>query len=376
MDKQNNLFIAIWPAILSLVGSMATLIAIYCVFGYKTYKDKSCADSSERPSDPSDPAITDTQLSEIYYDFSAARFMLDYRILVLLFVLLLFYVGLNHSPYNSQYALNFNITMLLGFCYLGFEMVLAYLCIFSGSLSTYTLRVVCGVTMIICIAEGIATAIFIDSAFGTLFSFQIIVTDFASLYSSIYLMMFGKMRKHIAILLLIQIVHFVFRLSSLSSDFVYVHNDVVKPQGVQWVWPLLVSAPKLLPATEIVIDKLRYVAETMFYDKCIQIDPRKQQINQIVFVALNVTVFAVCVIVYSAASHWNAHENEVNGYYPFGVYLDFVSYLNWPLVFLVLLWVCCSRVYVKRGGCKRKREGDKQSTENTVRSDSNSLKLP
>eukprot|EP01083_Nonionella_stella_P048195 129024_1 len=57
------------------------------------------------------------EVTKVAYDFSLAQFVLNYNIFVILFVVLLFCMGINYAPYNSQYAANFNLIVLFGFWY-------------------------------------------------------------------------------------------------------------------------------------------------------------------------------------------------------------------------------------------------------------------
>eukprot|EP01083_Nonionella_stella_P048196 129025_1 len=263
------------------------------------------------------------EVTKVAYDFSLAQFVLNYNIFVILFVVLLFCMGINYAPYNSQYAANFNLIVLFGFWYTGFELILAYFVLFChSSINYHVLRLLCVITMAVCALEGIIGAIWIESVFGTLFSLQLITTDFVSIYSSLYLLILGKMRKSITWILVIQLIHFVFKVYSLGMpQFIYVHNEVLKPSAVGWVWRWFFSLTKLVLATEIVCDKLHYIADAIFHQTVVQIDAKALKTNQIVFAVLSVVMLLFCVILYSASGHWSSGENEANGYYPVGIFL-------------------------------------------------------
>eukprot|EP01084_Bolivina_argentea_P070938 128999_1 len=273
------------------------------------------------------------------YDYSIAAIIVrQYRLIFLCIIILILVSMKQIDPYSDAFETSYSVFILFGFWLLALESVISCFCIFCMNVATVASKII----LIIYLIEGICAAIIPQSFFGILFTLQSIMTDFMSIYSSCYLLYLGKIKKPLMLFILTQVYLFIFKLYSLTFSFIYIHNDIANHSTPSFAYLLIFSFPRLVLVAEIIVDKLNFIASIIYVKKE---NNYQNNVVKIIFIVSTLCVLFISIVLY-LIYEIEHNGSELDGFYPYAMWMEDVFYWNFPIMFAVVIWMLCSRIYI------------------------------
>jgi len=242
------------------------------------------------------------------------------------YMLSILFTGLAFGgSWNSQYS---DILLMFGFFHFGFEMTISYYFIYTRK-TAYILSII---TISICILEGLIN-------FGVpllaIFSIQFIISDCLSFMSSICLLFNKNMPNKIKILSFAVSLHFIgvsLKLYTLPVE--WYEKNVIPQHGAGWFWLALFCPVQVYLCRHIICGKINYIGHVTYDEgansKCF-VYFSKIGVPMIAFIILPVITFL--------AAKYRTTENETNGYFALGLWLELIITLSWPICMFCILWI-------------------------------------